>query len=201
MNKYHTQGLVHGNHIQWKTKGIRPATSNGRENIHGNLPKCEWLTNNLWTVYEQFMNKLWTRASGIAPSISICDCRPNLSVLLLSDISVFFLCLKLVSSHSSFRCFPLRSAKPRLCWIMNNAWAVYEQFMNKVGLAFLANTWHESFGKWYLIVCARTCLRDWKNTASVTFPKSDSWTAAVWYKRFMNGSAWLICASDIRSWQ
>ena len=77
-----------------------------------------------------------------------------------------------LSFSFALSCFPLirRSvvflsglpAKPRLCWIMNNAWAVHEQFMNNVGLAFLANTWHESFGKWYLIVCARTCLRDWK---------------------------------------
>ena len=148
------------------------------------------------------MNKLWTRASWIAPSISICDCRPYLSVLLLSDISVFFLCLKLFSSHSSFRCFPLRSAKPRLCWIMNNAWAVHEQFMNKVGLAFLANTWPESFGKWYLIVCARTCLRDWKNTASATFAEKmyerlqffppDSWTVRCFfiYERPRPGWFW-----------
>ena len=131
-NEYHTRGLVHRNHMQEKIKGNRPATPNGRENIHGNLPDWEWLTNNWWTMYNK---QLWTRTPWIAPSISICR-----SVVFLSGLP----------------------AKPRLCWIMNNAWAVHEQFMNNVGLAFLANTWHESFGKWYLIVRARTCLRDWK---------------------------------------
>ena len=157
-SEYHTQGLVHRNRMQEKTKGNRPATSNGRENIHGNLPKCEWLTNNLWTIYEQTMNKsLLDRSFNFNSRLSPNSfCPPALRYLCLFPLSqaVFLL--------SSFRCFPLRSAKPRLCWIMNNAWAVHEQFMNKVGLAFLANTWPESFGKWYLIVCARTCLRDWK---------------------------------------
>ena len=141
-----------------KSKGNRPAAPNPREDIHGNLFDYEEFMNSLWTAYEQFMN-----------NNTFCNMFAGGGVTGVASLpSASF------NFNLSFRCFPLirrcRSvvflsglpAKPRLCWIMNNAWAVHEQFMNNVGLAFLANTWHESFGKWYLIVCARTCLRDWK---------------------------------------
>ena len=84
--------------------------------IHGNLPKCEWLTNNLWTIYEQIMNK--------SPLDRSFNFNLRLSPKSFCPPALRYLCL-----------FPLPqavflsglSAKPRLCWIMNNAWAVHEQ--------------------------------------------------------------------------
>ena len=120
--------------------------------------------NSLWTAYEQFMNNNtfcnMFAGGGVTGAASL----PSADGVALPPISLSF------SFASSW--FPLirrfvvflsgLPAKARLCWIMSNAWAVHEQFMNNVGSAFLANTWHESFGKWCLIVCARACLRGWK---------------------------------------
>ena len=84
-----------------------------------------------WTIYEQIMNTLWTRTSWtsghIAPSISPCDCRPHLSVLLFSDICVLFplpraVFLSFVVSLFSF----LVSHDPVGSWI------IHEQFMNNL---------------------------------------------------------------------
>ena len=129
-NEYHTQGLVHRNHMQEKIKGNRPATSNGRENIHGNLPKCEWLTNNLWTIYEQFMNNLWTNYEQEPPGSLLQFQLTIVAQLFLSSCSPISLSFSFASS-----CFPLiRRFVVFLSGLLSHAsvglWTMHEQFMN-----------------------------------------------------------------------
>ena len=114
------------------------------------------IMNALWTNYEQEPpGSLLQFQFAIVAQIFLSICSP-ISLSFSFALSCFPLIRRFVVFLSGL------PAKARLCWIMSNSWAVHEQFMNNVGLAFLANTWHESFGKWCLIVCARACLRDWK---------------------------------------
>ena len=114
------------------------------------FPLIRRFMNSLWTAYEQFMNKTLP---------AIC------SLVVASRMPVWLLAPGLDGGPAA----SCHARQPRLCWIMNRLWAVHEQFMNKVGLAFLAITWPESFGKWYLIICARTCLAE-----------KHSWTSGTW---------------------
>ena len=112
------------NHMQEKIKGNRPATSNGRENIHRNLPKCECVTNKLWTLYKQIMNK--------SPLDRSFNFNLRLSPKSFCPSALRYLCLFLLP-QAVFLSFVVSLFSSPVCLLSHASvglWTMHEQFMN-----------------------------------------------------------------------